>query len=307
MTVGGIPGGVDQGDVFPGGPAGQMDEFVVHPRRRQFGPVAAEKLFPPVRPVAVPPAQIVAGSQVAPPLVDGRPFLGHPARPEPVHQDKSRPSIDGRGSWPLLAANLSRYKELKENHQVDVGITYTVNKANHNDIYSDYLTIYRITGMPIGTLFVHEDNWKPQDFVTIRDHARLLHDRLAKDRTMSGLCARRRASNRTFPTICAAGGDSFAVNHRGDIYPCHRCYFSGPQDTLRLGNICSGLIPAQLALVREINSIGRLPARCRECPPGVWQRCHPCFAANHAAYGDFHRVAEAYCRLQHELHRFRQG
>jgi len=221
--------------------------------------------------------------------------------------DKSRPSIDGRGSWPLLAANLSRYKELKENHQVDVGITYTVNKANHNDIYSDYLTIYRITGMPIGTLFVHEDNWKPQDFVTIRDHARLLHDRLAKDRTMSGLCARRRASNRTFPTICAAGGDSFAVNHRGDIYPCHRCYFSGPQDTLRLGNICSGLIPAQLALVREINSIGRLPARCRECPPGVWQRCHPCFAANHAAYGDFHRVAEAYCRLQHELHRFRQG
>src|SRR5947209_7084881 len=53
----------------------------------EFGGVPAAELLPPLRVVAEPAAQLVAGGDILEPAVEPEPLLVHPARPQPVDEE----------------------------------------------------------------------------------------------------------------------------------------------------------------------------------------------------------------------------
>src|ERR1035437_2812378 len=63
-------------------------------------------------------------------------------------------------------------------------------------------------------------------------------------------------------------------------------------ESLRLGNVRTGIVPDQRAQVAAINRLGKLPPKCQECHPQLRKRCHLCFASNQKAYGTLYEVSD---------------
>jgi hypothetical protein len=72
-------------------------------------------------------------------------------------------------------------------------------------------------------------------------------------------------------------------------------------ESLRLGNVRTGIVPDQRAQVAAINRLGKLPPKCQECHPQLRKRCHLCFASNQKAYGTLYEVSDSYCRLMRDI------
>ncbi len=86
-------------------------------------------------------------------------------------QDITRKTKNMEGSWALLEKNLSSFTKLKEKYDVKVTLTITINKSTCRNIYHNFTKLYELTGMTVGTLFVHDDHWEKDDFEAIRDRA----------------------------------------------------------------------------------------------------------------------------------------
>jgi uncharacterized protein len=225
------------------------------------------------------------------------------------NHDRTRKTIGGSGSWILLEKNLSKYKVLKTKFGVRVHLSNTINKSSYEHIYENYKNLYELSGMQIGYLFVHEDNWEYEDFEVIKKQVILLHDYCLQQKMRFPLCNIKGYSNPSTKiknskcnNICAAGVNSFTVSYNGNIYPCHRSYFYGLEDMFKLGNIDTGFDYSKRVLLYEVNDLNRLPLKCQMCNPVIRKRCHVCFASNKHAYGDYFTISDNYCLLMKELY-----
>lgn len=217
------------------------------------------------------------------------------------NQNVVRKMKGGQGSWERVKKNLLLYRALKENYGVRVNLITTINKNTYKNIYFDYTRLYEMAGLPIGFLFVHEEEWNEDDFAEIERQALNLHKWCIEHKMRFPLCDIRWRPHES-DNICAAGVSSFAVNSAGDIYPCHRCYYYGTNETYRLGNVESGILHDKLALICALNCVDRLPKACQSCDPILRGRCHICFASNEKIYGNLYKVPPSFCALTKDLH-----
>jgi uncharacterized protein len=220
-------------------------------------------------------------------------------------QDMSRKTINGESSWIMLEKNLLRYRELREKYGVQVSLITTINKNTYKHLYENHTKIYDFCKLPIGNLFVHEDNWTSEDFEIIKEQTGKLHDYCIERNIMLSLCnvrSNRNEGNSTRRNICSAGVNSFTVDEKGEIFPCHRCYFNDLGESYKLGNVDKGISKARRKLMWEINNFDMLPQKCRECNPVIRDKCHVCITTNKKVYGDAHSIPSAYCMFQKELY-----
>lgn len=218
------------------------------------------------------------------------------------NHDLTRRTIDGKGSWSMLEKNLLKYRLLKEKYGVQVGLVNTINKANCKDIYYNYTMLYELTGMNIGTLFVHEDNLKDEDFEIIKKQVGMLHDYCVKRKMRFSVCnIKMKNVNNSNNSLCSSGVRSFTVSHEGNIYSCMRCYFNN-MENMYMGNLEDGISVAKRLFMREINNVNMLPEKCRSCNPIIRHKCHICFAANYKVYNNPHSMPSKYCLFQKELY-----
>ncbi|MCX5848913.1 MAG: radical SAM protein [Deltaproteobacteria bacterium] len=220
--------------------------------------------------------------------------------------DFTRKSAQGKGSWFLLEKNLPRFRELKEKYGVRVNLVTTINKSTYKDLYYNWTNLHELTGMQIASLFIHEEKWEKEDYQIIREQALLLHDYSLRHNvkfflTTSATGADSAGNGALFSSICNAGIKTFSVNHAGDIFACHRAYYYGLGGAFKLGNIETGLDEAAKASIYKINNMKMLPAKCRECPSGLREKCHICMATNKGVNGDYYTVADDYCLMMQEL------
>jgi uncharacterized protein len=225
------------------------------------------------------------------------------------NHDITRKTAEGKGSWTLLEGSLPRFRVLKEKYGVKINIINTINKSTCKDLYFNYTRLYELTGLPIGSLFVHEDKWESGDFDVIKEQIALLYAYGRQNKVRFSLC---NAQTECAPAsdkgdaaqrgICSAGIGSLTVNHAGDIIACHRAYYYGLSDTFKLGNIGTGFDPAARALMYELNNMKLLPRRCQECLPGIRHRCHICIVVSKKNYGGYYNIPDTFCALMREIH-----
>lgn len=208
----------------------------------------------------------------------------------------------GQGSWESVKKNLLTFRELNENFGVRVNLVTTISKLNYKNIYSDYTKLYEMTSLPIGFLFVIEQDWCDEDFAEIKRQVLKLHLWCIERNRRFSICDIR-FRRHTSDNICASGVTSFTVNPAGTIYPCHRCYFYNSDETYRLGDVESGISPEKRAMMLALNSVDRLPKECRKCDPILRGRCHVCFASNEKTSGNLYKVPPSFCDLTKDLHR----
>ncbi len=218
----------------------------------------------------------------------------------------TRKMIDGSGSWKLIEKSFPSFKKLKEKFGVQVILLSTINKNTCRNILSDYIKLYELTGLPMGYLFVHEENWDKEDFVAIKEQVILLHDYCIKHKVRFPLADIRNYNSsvkcNNESNICSAGFSSFTVNYKGDIYPCHRFYYYNVGNIYKLGDINTGITYSKRSLMCEVNNLDKFSTTCKECNPIVRQRCHICIASNTRAYGNFYSISNDYCSLMKELY-----
>lgn len=223
-------------------------------------------------------------------------------------QDVMRKTSLGGGSWKLLARNLPVFRELRERHGVQVSIISTINKATCRHISQNHIALHDLTGMQIGVLFSHEEDWDEESSQAIRREVLLLHDRCVRRGMRLPLCDVRRGKSRsgrfarTTGSVCSAGVTSITVTPSGDIYPCHRFYYYGLGNEFRMGSLDSGLDSRKIHLLARINCMGQLPDKCQQCHPVTRRRCRLCVACNMRISGDFYKVPEWFCALTRGLY-----
>ncbi len=217
------------------------------------------------------------------------------------NQNVVRKMKGSQGSWEIVRKNLLLYRSLKENYGVRINLITTINKNTYKNIYFDYTKLYEMARLPIGFLFVHEEEWNEEDFAEIERQALNLHKWCIERKIRFSLCNIKWRLHASKEHICSAGVSSFTVNYAGDIYPCHRCYFYGTDEAYRLGNVESGISPDKRALIYALNSIDRLPKTCQSCDPILRKKCHICFASNENKFDDLYKVAPGICTLMNDL------
>lgn len=221
-------------------------------------------------------------------------------------QDMSRKTVDGQSSWVMLEKNLLKYRELREKYGVQINLITTINKNTYKNLYENHTKIYEFCKLPIGNLFVHEDNWTSEDFKIIKEQIGKIYNYCIEKGIMLSICNVRpnkyQMNGTIKKNICSAGINSFTVDHKGDIYPCHRCYFNDMGESYKLGNVNSGISMARRKLMAEINNYNMMPQKCMECNPVIRDKCHICITTNKKVYGDAHSIPSEYCLFQKELY-----
>jgi radical SAM protein with 4Fe4S-binding SPASM domain len=110
---------------------------------------------------------------------------------------------------------------------------------------------------------------------------------------------------RNFP--CGAGYNYSMIDHKGDIWPCHRfdgaAEDSGTEESMRMGNIFNGSYNDKLSNVfRNFDHSKVFKPPCKTCP--VEPICGGfCPAANLQHNGDLYRPHDVYCSLKWILYR----
>lgn len=221
--------------------------------------------------------------------------------------DANRKAADGKGSWKLVEKNLPVYRELMQRYKVKASIVTTLNKATSMNMYENYTKVYEIAGMPMGFLFVHEEDWTTEDFERIKEQVIRLHEYSQKNKMkfhIANIRLKQQNNNNSqgFQSLCSAGINSFTVNYKGDIYACHRCYFNNMGSMYKMGDLDKGISLARRVFMHDVNNIDMMPIKCRKCNTVIRERCHLCFATNKKAYGDRHTVSNSYCMLMKELY-----
>lgn len=103
--------------------------------------------------------------------------------------------------------------------------------------------------------------------------------------------------------VCHSGPDQPARRMLGEIQKNFYHYITNNRalSLITTGNIANGLDNSVKASIYTINNMKMLPAKCRECPTGLREKCHICMATNKSVNGDYYTVADDYCLMMKEL------
>lgn len=222
-------------------------------------------------------------------------------RPE-VH-DRMRPTVNGKGSYELIAEKAKKFAAKRGQQQYYVRGTFTgYNKDFGNDVL--FLAdegFEQISVEPVVTDPACEYALKEEDLPQLLDEydrlAQIYLDRRANGKWFNffhfmidlagGPCLRKRL------TGCGAGNEYVAVTPDGDIYPCHQ--FVG-REGFRMGSVLDGTFDREIQKKFAANNV-LSKEKCRDC----WARffCSGGCAANaHAFHGDISQPYDLECQME---------
>ncbi len=222
-------------------------------------------------------------------------------RPE-VH-DRMRPTVNGRGSYELIAPKALELVRRREQQRYYVRGTYT---AYNLDFGEDVLALADAGFEQLSIEPVVTDPANP--YAITPDMIPALSEEYER---LAGIYLERRAKGKWFnffhfmvdlpggPCLkkrllgCGAGNEYVAVTPEGDLYPCHQ--FVG-REGYRMGSVMDGSFDGEMQRVFAGNHVLTKP-KCSTC----WAKffCSGGCAANAQAFhGDIHQPYEMECALQ---------
>ena len=222
-------------------------------------------------------------------------------RPE-VH-DRMRPTVNGKGSYELIAEKAKRFAEKRGQKQYYVRGTFTgYNKDFGNDVLFladqgfEQISVEPVVTDPSCEYALKEEDL-PQIMAEYDRLAQIYLDRRANGKWFNffhfmidlagGPCLRKRL------TGCGAGNEYVAVTPDGDIYPCHQ--FVG-REGFRMGSVLDGTFDREIQKKFAANNV-LSKEKCRDC----WARffCSGGCAANaHAFHGDISQPYDLECQME---------
>lgn len=222
-------------------------------------------------------------------------------RPE-VH-DRMRPTVNGKGSYELIAEKAKRFAEKRGQRQYYVRGTFTgYNKDFGNDVLFladqgfEQISVEPVVTDPSCEYALKEEDL-PQIMAEYDRLAQIYLDRRANGKWFNffhfmidlagGPCLRKRL------TGCGAGNEYVAVTPDGDIYPCHQ--FVG-REGFRMGSVLDGTFDREIQKKFAANNV-LSKEKCRDC----WARffCSGGCAANaHAFHGDISQPYDLECQME---------
>ncbi len=222
-------------------------------------------------------------------------------RPE-IH-DRMRPTINGKGSYELIAPKAKEFARRRGDKEYYIRGTFTgYNKDFGNDVLFladqgfEQLSIEPVVTDPSCEYALHEE-----DLPAIRDEyerlAQIYIDRRANGKWFNffhfmvdlegGPCLRKRL------TGCGAGNEYVAVTPDGDIYPCHQ--FVG-REGFRMGSVLDDTFDREIQRKFANNTV-LTKEKCRDC----WARFYcsgGCAANAHAFHGDIGQPYDLECQME---------
>jgi len=218
-----------------------------------------------------------------------------------VH-DKWRVFPDGRGSYEIVANNISRF--LDSHPKVDYYLRGTFTRYNL-DFASDVLHMSdlgfpKVSVEPVVAFEEEDYAFREEDLPLVcAEYEHLTRELLARSRRGQkvdfyhfnidldeGPCLLRRLSG------CGAGYEYLAVTYKGDLYPCHQ--FVGRPE-YRMGDVYKGIVRDDLRdLFRHAHVYSK--EGCSAC----WARFYcsgGCHANAHAFNGSIRKPYQLACRL----------
>lgn len=216
--------------------------------------------------------------------------------------DEYRVTKSGKGSFDLVAKNISKFKKLFERDPHKLCIHGCLNKKSVSKLYENYKFFREELGfVNVWFLPVAEEQWSEED-VSIYDFQNekiyndIASELMATNDTSTLYCyaPMDRCLNKRWSDKPCGAGDSFVtVTAEGDIYPCHQIYFNNPSHDMKIGDIFNGLDEDKRKIYTEYT---RLDIDCdKNCENN---NCYRCIAANYCHNGDlFKQIKGNYCKL----------
>ena len=231
----------------------------------------------------------------------GNVVISMDGRPE-VH-DRMRPTINGKGSYAIIAEKAKEFAKRRGHQEYYVRGTFTgYNKDFANDVLFladegfEQLSVEPVVTDPACEYALHEEDL-PQLREEYERLAVAYMDRRANGKWFNffhfnvdlegGPCLRKRL------TGCGAGNEYIAVTPDGDIYPCHQ--FVG-REGYRMGSVLDGTFNTELQKKFANNHV-LTKEKCREC----WARFYcsgGCAANAEAFHGDISKPYDMECQLE---------
>ena len=231
----------------------------------------------------------------------GNVVISMDGRPE-VH-DRMRPTVNGKGSYEIIAEKARKFAALRGDKEYYVRGTYTgYNKDFNKDVLFladqgfEQLSVEPVVTDPACEYALHEEDL-PQLREEYERLAVAYMDRRANGKWFNffhfnvdlagGPCLRKRL------TGCGAGNEYVAVTPDGDIYPCHQ--FVG-REGYRMGSVLDGTFDRDIQRRFADNHVLH-KEKCREC----WARFYcsgGCAANAEAFHGDISQPYDMECQLE---------
>ncbi len=231
----------------------------------------------------------------------GNVVISMDGRPE-VH-DRMRPTVNGKGSYAIIAEKAKKFAALRGDKEYYVRGTYTgYNKDFSKDVLFladegfEQLSVEPVVTDPACEYALHEEDL-PQLREEYERLAVAYMDRRANGKWFNffhfnvdlagGPCLRKRL------TGCGAGNEYVAVTPDGDIYPCHQ--FVG-REGYRMGSVLDGTFDRNIQRRFADNHVLH-KEKCREC----WARFYcsgGCAANAEAFHGDISQPYDMECQLE---------
>ena len=231
----------------------------------------------------------------------GNVVISMDGRPE-VH-DRMRPTVNGKGSYAIIAEKAKKFAALRGDKEYYVRGTYTgYNKDFNKDVLFladqgfEQLSVEPVVTDPACEYALHEEDL-PQLREEYERLAVAYMDRRANGKWFNffhfnvdlagGPCLRKRL------TGCGAGNEYVAVTPDGDIYPCHQ--FVG-REGYRMGSVLDGTFDRDIQRRFADNHVLH-KEKCREC----WARFYcsgGCAANAEAFHGDISQPYDMECQLE---------
>ena len=231
----------------------------------------------------------------------GNVVISMDGRPE-VH-DRMRPTVNGKGSYAIIAEKAKKFAALRGDKEYYVRGTYTgYNKDFSKDVLFladegfEQLSVEPVVTDPACEYALHEEDL-PQLREEYERLAVAYMDRRANGKWFNffhfnvdlagGPCLRKRL------TGCGAGNEYVAVTPDGDIYPCHQ--FVG-REGYRMGSVLDGTFDRDIQRRFADNHVLH-KEKCREC----WARFYcsgGCAANAEAFHGDISQPYDMECQLE---------
>ena len=231
----------------------------------------------------------------------GNVVISMDGRPE-VH-DRMRPTINGKGSYAIIAEKAKEFAKRRGHQEYYVRGTFT---GYNKDFAEDVLFLAdegfeQLSIEPVVTDPACEYALREEDLPQLRQEYERLAvaymDRRANGKWFNffhfnvdlagGPCLRKRL------TGCGAGNEYIAVTPDGDIYPCHQ--FVG-REGYRMGSVLDGSFNTELQKKFANNHV-LTKEKCRDC----WARFYcsgGCAANAEAFHGDISKPYDMECQLE---------
>ena len=220
-------------------------------------------------------------------------------------QDLCRVTKQGHGSFHLVAKNIEAFKEIFKDNVGMLHLHGVVSKKTLPLMFESYKffreqwDISRIWFMP-----VHEDEWVDSDVILYKDQLNKIADYIIsnvkdsnsikdiKNYSPLNKCFEKRT---TVNPPCSAGKTYVTITANGDIYPCHHFYFNDPQETMKIGDVWSGIEDEKRKPFLEItNNDMTCENNC-----SIFN-CYRCLGSNWVKNGDMHeQIKGYYCEMAH--------